>query len=160
MKKIILTLLKEQDLVDGQQCMNEKKLRHAAYKVHLDGEKEEKKKMFKEAMSKLEVKGKITIKDSIVKLVKKGDGLVDVIVEVESGKKRKIKTTETVSSIEVESSEVIDMDKKKKKKEDKTSKIVPEALIEPSVVVIPQSVENVIVKKEYPPIEIPTGIYI
>lgn len=146
----------------------QKNLRHAAYKAFLDGDKEEKKKLFKEALVKLEEKKKITVNESVVKLISKiVDDVVDVIVDVKSDvkeKKRKIKelNTNEISNNETEKScETVELKAKNKKikNEGKSSKSVIEQtnIIETPAVVIPPSIDNIIVKKEYPPIEIPTG---
>jgi hypothetical protein len=168
MKKTILKLLRGDGSEANNNTFDRKELRKAACKLHLEIEdKADRKVKFNESLSKLESRGKIVVEDSVVKLIASTFQCKEIAADVcesstakEVRKEKKRKAQQLVvddgsvckadaGQIEEGDTRTTDDTEKKSKSGDvSTTTIAVSGDVEPAQ----------LVKKEYPPIEVQTGV--
>jgi hypothetical protein len=174
MKKTILKLLRG-DGSEANNTLDRKELRKAACKLHLEIEdKADRKVKFNESISKLESRGKIVIENSVVKLISSSVQCNEIAAdasesstakEVRKEKKRKAQqlVIDEDSICKADAGQIEEGSKKKKaaKTADDTEKKSKSGDASTMTTAASDSgdVEPAqLAKKEYPPVEVQTGV--
>lgn len=167
MKKTILKLLRGDGSEANNNALDRKELRKAACKLHLEiEEKADRKEKFNESLSKLETRGKIVIENSVVKLKAKSvqcdEKAADVCESTTASKERKDKKRKVQEVVtEADAVKVDKVSKKKKATEtvDDTEKKSKSDDVSTTTTAVSDGTESApSAKKEYPPMEVQTGV--
>jgi hypothetical protein len=173
MKKTILKLLRGDGSEANNNTFDRKELRKAACKMHLEIEdKADRKVKFNESLSKLESRGKIVVEGSVVKLIASTVQCKEIAADVcesstakEVRKEKKRKAQQLVvddgSVCKADAGQIEEGSKKKKdtKTTDDTEKKSKSGDVSTTTTAVSGDVEPAqLVKKEYPPIEVQTGV--
>lgn len=167
MKKTILKLLRGDGSEANNNALDRKELRKAACKLHLEIEaKADRKEKFNESLSKLETRGKIVIEDSVVKLKAKSvqcnEKAADVCDSTTASKERKDKKRKVLEEVPEAAVEKVDKVSKKKKTTetvDDTEKKAKSDDVSTTTTAVSDGTESApSAKKEYPPMEVQTGV--
>jgi hypothetical protein len=175
MKKTILKLLRG-DGSEANNTLDRKELRKAACKLHLEIEdKADRKVKFNESISKLESRGKIVIENSVVKLIASSvqcnelaaDAASESSTAKEVRKEKKRKAQQLIidegSICQADAGQIEEGSKKKKaaKTADDTEKKSKSGDASTMTTTEPNSGDAEpaqLAKKEYPPVEVQTGV--